>query len=354
MVQEGVQASQRTAGGALAILAVGALVASLWCGEDVRAQRGRAARPDPFASREACLESRPPRREAGVARIATWNVRWFPDGSPDDTVHPTDVEWLACAIAALRVDAIALQEIVLHERGRRALAELIAALDRRTGGRWEHRDDGCPPESQHLVVLVDRARARIDRVEIISALHPHGDACAHRLRPGLAVSLTFDGGLDLTMLTLHLDSGTTARDHGNRRASMAALPRAIAPSLAADGDLVLLGDLNSMGCRGCAPPTDVAAENAALEAELAAAGMVRVAPTQPCSEYAGSQPSGLDHVAITRTTTELAEGARAEVSGACASLRCGRLPRGPDPASLTRLSDHCPIVLELADADRDP
>jgi hypothetical protein len=60
-----------------------------------------------WGSRDSCerrLASRQEPPRAGIARIATWNVRWFPDGAQDvnDTTRRTDVAWLAVlAIIAL-------------------------------------------------------------------------------------------------------------------------------------------------------------------------------------------------------------------------------------------------------------
>jgi endonuclease/exonuclease/phosphatase family metal-dependent hydrolase len=289
-------------------------------------------------------------------RIATWNVRWFPDGRPggSDPQRTTDLDWLGCAIAGLSVDAIALQEVLLHERGRAALDRLLTALDRRTGGRWQAIDDGCPPEHQHLVFLVDTSRARIESHRTIAEFNPTGHACEQRLRPGLLVRLRFGGGLDLSVLALHLDSGTTPRDYARRRLSLARLAEVTRELAASDPDLLVVGDFNTMGCRGCDPRQSANAEIATLEGELAAAGLRVLAPTERCTEYSGSHASLLDHVAASAAMTELPRQARAEVAGVCALLACRHPPRDPRPAALERLSDHCPIVVELEDVDRDP
>jgi hypothetical protein len=43
----------------------------------------------------------------------------------------------------------------------------------------------------------------------------------------------------------------------------------------------------------------------------------------------------------------------AEPGGACAELACKRVKRGERPGALDRLSDHCPVVVELLAQDRD-
>jgi endonuclease/exonuclease/phosphatase family metal-dependent hydrolase len=294
-------------------------------------------------------------RRPGRARIATWNVRWFPDGSPGGLPgeRATDVDWLACAIAKLSVDAIALQEVLLHERGRAALDHLIEALDRQTGGQWRALDDGCPPDHPHLVLLIDGARVRVEGSRAIAELNPTGEPCGQRLRPGLFARLRFGGGLDLALVVLHLDSGTSERDHERRRQSLAALPAVVRSLSALDGDGIVLGDWNTMGCSKCAIRQTAENEIALLDAELAAAGLRRVPPTLRCTEYSGSHPSPLDHVAVSTTLEELPREARVEVAGICAVLACRHPPRRPPPAALLRLSDHCPLIIELEDVDRD-
>lgn len=337
-----------------------ALLASLLGGCDrprdpeppARASQHAEVAASPWTSREACESAPATVIPPGRARIATWNVRWFPDGRPGghDPARTTDVEWLACAIARLGASVVALQEILLHERGREALDRVRRSLDRRTGGRWEAHDDGCPAGTQQLVLLADASRARVTGVRSLAALNPIGEGpCAHRLRPGLAAQLRFTGGLDLTIVDLHLDSGTSRRDHEHRRASLAALRRE-RPALG-DDDVVVLGDFNSMGCRECTPRITPEAEIAALDAELEAAGLARALPTERCTEYDGSRRALLDHVAVSRATEELPRGARARVEGVCAELACRSAPR--EAEALARLSDHCPVVIELEDVDRD-
>ncbi|MEO1173131.1 MAG: hypothetical protein AAFX94_13935, partial [Myxococcota bacterium] len=56
------------------------------------------------------------RRADGTFRIAVWNVRWFPDGSIDGVSRAggTDLDWLACGMAWLNADVIAVQEFKMH------------------------------------------------------------------------------------------------------------------------------------------------------------------------------------------------------------------------------------------------
>lgn len=317
-----------------------------------------AAPPSAWSSAQACvaaLATRTP-RATGRLRIGTWNIRWFPDGAAGDphAERSTDVPWLGCAIASLDVDVLAVQEIVQHPRGRSAILALLEELERHTGHRWQARFDDCPDDGrQHLGFLFDTEAVTV-ATRHLPDLHPSGGGCDGRLRPGLGAFVRARTGVDLHLVTLHLDSGTGERDHRNRRASIDRLSgvlEALRP-LGLDRDLVVLGDLNTMGCARCEPPVDAAQELAALDAQLARTTppMLRVPAALPCSEYHRGRGASLDHVLVRRGLEELPASARVEVHGPCAELRCGR-SRGH--AALDRLSDHCPLVLELDGADLD-
>ena len=56
---------------------------------------------------------------------------------------------------------------------------------------------------------------------------------------------------------------------------------------------------------------------------------------------------------VARQMAELAAPVPLRAEGACRALECGRPARGASPASLERLSDHCPLVLQLTNTDVD-
>lgn len=273
-------------------------------------------------------------------RIASWNVRWFPDGDSDGpSDRATDVPALACAIARLDVDAIALQEVLLDARGERALGELTDRLDRHTGGRWTTRADACPRDRrQHLVWLVDETRATAQGGGPIDALNPAG-GCRRHLRPGLSVRLRFADRLDLHAVNVHLDSGVEDRDYTHRAQSFAALPDAVAALRPEDPDVVVIGDLNTMGRRR----PQVRAPDEIAELERAVQPLRRVTPDVACTEYYRGRGGVLDHALV---SPSLHSRARLQVRGACAEVGC-RLPRGETPHAVARISDHCPLVLSL-------
>src|SRR5690606_11158755 len=100
---------------------------------------------DVFESEEACRAAEVTPRPVGGVRRATWHVRWFPQGTADVRRHrgAPNVVWLACAIAAMALDVLAVQEFVRTPAGRAETDRLLRLLGERTGGRWEARFDDC-------------------------------------------------------------------------------------------------------------------------------------------------------------------------------------------------------------------
>jgi hypothetical protein len=72
-----------------------------------------------------------------------------------------------------------------------------------------------------------------------------------------------------------------------------------------------------------------------------------------CTHYQRGHAGTLDHMVVPSAMREVPAGARLEVYGACRDLACNPPARGEHPAALERLSDHCPIVLELLAEDLD-
>jgi exonuclease III len=67
-------------------------------------------------------------------------------------------------------------------------------------------------------------------------------------------------------------------------------------------------------------------------------------------EYFEGTGGTLDHVVVSTGMQEA--GATARVTGYCAVAGCANIT-GPMPAAAERLSDHCPVVLEIQDRDLD-
>lgn len=299
-------------------------------------------------------------RSSGTARIASWNVRWFPDGVAGevaDSSLATDIEWMACALAWMNVDAVALAEVKSKPRSLPALEQLVARLDALTAGKHSIRIDDCPDESgQHVAWLLNEQRVNATDWQMHAPINPNGEACSGQLRPGLGVRLRFIGGLDLHAIAVHFKSGVLPRDLALRRASFDGLERVLGSvtSRTGDADVLVAGDFNTMGCKTCTAVTRSAAESSWLDNRLRAfrPSARRVPSDLGCSLYYQGQPSLLDHFLVTSAMREAPSDNLASVYGHCRSFACD-VPSDAEPAASTRLSDHCPIVLTLLDQDLD-
>ena len=288
-------------------------------------------------------------------RLGAWNIEWFPD-------H-TDIAWLACAIAWLDVDLLAVSEMRDNERARARLAELLSELARLTGAVWQADLQRCgPAASQHTGFLWNAERLRLAAADDVWALNARArgpeEPCAGWLRPGRHGYFlpARGGGPGFHAIAVHLKSGATPEDAAERGEALARLGQAMA-ALKRDGErVVLLGDFNSMGD---GLPGSAEAEVEGLYRLAAAAEPALAAPLPPaCSEYyrarGGRRGEGglLDHVLASGAMGAVAAGS-ARVSGYCALAGCAPISpwvRRARPAAYLSLSDHCPVVLELGDA----
>jgi predicted extracellular nuclease len=98
-----------------------------------------------------------------------------------------------------------------------------------------------------------------------------------------------------------------------------------------------------------APPVAAQEELAVFDQELVP-GFRRLPMTANCTEYFEGKAGALDHIVASTSMQEVA--ATARVTGYCAVAGCGNLT-GPMPAAAERLSDHCPVVVDIQDRDLD-
>jgi endonuclease/exonuclease/phosphatase family metal-dependent hydrolase len=317
----------------------------------------------PWESREACEAALRRTTPAKVLtpRIGTWNLAWFPAGTAkgDDPERARDVPWMACVIATLGVQVLAVQEVVQSPAGRAALLDLLRGLDGHTQGRWRAELDDCPDDGrQHVGFLFDEARVQLLSTEVLGALNPDRSKCDHRLRPGLAARFRYrKGGPDFETISVHFDSGVARRDFDNRRVSLSRLSALLPPRVAKhrDDDLIVLGDFNTMGCKTCEPAVAAAEEIAAFDAmaDAFAPSLRNLVPDHACTEYYKGHGGRLDHVLVTRGMRELAASSPVTTHGVCAALRCERHGSVAHLPASRRLSDHCPVVLALQPKDAD-
>lgn len=309
-----------------------------------------------YYSKQACeklVEERRATRHANSARIMSYNVRHFPDGSGG---AGTDIDWLACVIASSGADLVGVQEFKNQRHAKRELDGLLRRIDELTQGRWVAAFDDCPG-AMHVGVLYDASRVQASSLATYASLNPKKEACKDQLRPGFGGYFRFPGGFDAHVISVHLKSESTRRALDLRRESIRGLREAVAQAerVQKDTDVIFLGDLNSMGCRKCSPKLDSDAELAQLDEllENLEPPFRRVPAHLACSHYYHGEGTLLDHFVVTKTLSELATDSSVTVSGYCGELGCKPLGQRGEPSAYLRLSDHCPIVLDFTDRDLD-
>ncbi|MBX3131196.1 MAG: endonuclease/exonuclease/phosphatase family protein [Polyangiaceae bacterium] len=313
----------------------------------------------PWSSPEACLGAvRAGERLArprGVVRVGTWNIRWFPDGGPGRprAERGTDLEWLACALAWMDVDALSVQEVKTAPHAREAVARVLARAAQLGGGSYRAEFDTCPNVlGQHVGIVYRSDRLRAAAPLVLGELNPHGEPCKDQLRPGLALYLSrMGGGLDFSLLSVHFKSGTNHRDVTLRARSVESVDAALRTLARAhsDPDVVIAGDFNTMGCERCSPPISAADELASFDRALPQ-GLRRVKPDRSCTHAYGARSGVLDHVVVRLSASEKPKGP-ARVEGVCSVADC-RFGQ-PTRAAREQLSDHCPVLVDLMDVDED-
>ncbi len=292
---------------------------------------------------------------AAPLRLATWNIRWFPRGCPDAAECPesrTDLDTLAARIAQLKIDLLAVQEILYDDDGQSAMAIVISKLDSLTGGRWKIDLQECGAlESQRVGFLWDDTRVHLgdfaDIGQLNGAIEEGGGACAANLRPGrYAYARARDGSVDFHAVTVHFDSGRRAKDYNNRRDATAEIPRLMigdTPLAQIDEDVIVFGDFNTMG-QG--DPTEITAseEFEVFDAQIGPS-FKRLNVDPFCSEYYRGRGGVLDFFVVSKSLAP--KEMKAHVYGYCAEAACSILDEEAMPRDYQRISDHCPVVMDI-------
>ncbi|WP_434422337.1 endonuclease/exonuclease/phosphatase family protein [Nannocystis pusilla] len=282
-------------------------------------------------------EGAAPGKSAGRLRVATWNLRNFPDEGHDLTR-------LAARLPELAADVIAVQEIHDAARLKQAMPgwELVLSA---TGGR----------NDQRLGFLYDPAV-----FELIGAPREHEQlTMGGQVRPGLSGYLRArGGGPDFHVLVVHLK----ARDEGYalRRSQWELLAEIVEEIARDDDDVMVLGDFNATGPAQGRPDEELMA----LDARLGAAGLQRVVNGSGCSAYwdggrrdAWHVPSLLDLVWVRGFLAAEVEKVHAEPLLHCARHACRPFRSTPTypERDYADLSDHCPVIVDFERApDDDP
>ena len=295
--------------------------------------------------------SRPP-------RIANWNVRYFPDSTEEaqpDADEATDVPWLACTIATLDVDILVVQEFKNTEVGLAKQSELIERLNALTGGDWRFELAQCTPvDVQHPGFLFDRRRVTGNAFREVPGLNPE-PVCSNLVSPGFAGYFAIAGGPDFHLIAVHGRTGATQVSFDQRAWITAALESVVADAdtINPDTDLIFAGDFNSVGCESCDPVVSNQDEVDQLGQTVAMfdPSLTLLPKTEACTRVADDMPH-IDHVLAVASMTEVPEGSVVHVAGLCEEIECDRQVKWLEDA-YDRLSDHCPLVLDLAAEDDD-
>ena len=297
----------------------------VWLGPTLRSELGLSGPPIPDRGDQL--------------RVVTWNLANFRgDAEEHDLARMREV------IEELDPDVLALQEV----RSPDALRELLpgwelVVSDR--GGRGHQR----------LAIAW-----RSDRVRSLAEPREHSQlSLGGRVRPGLSAYLRGrSGGPDFAVLVVHLKAMPDGIDQRRRQWPVLLDLAAELAATTGDRDLIVLGDFNSTGAPGQGP----ADEQRELTEHLSAAALRRLPNASGCSAYydgrrrdAWKEPSEIDLVWIRELDEALGSEAQV-VSGAhCQRYACRdfRSTQAYPVRDYERVSDHCPVVLDLARRDDD-
>ena len=294
-------------------------------------------------------------------RVGTWNIRWFPHGSPpgrpDRSVALTDLAWLTCTLVWMQTDILVVQESLATTEARSAWNRVLTVLAQRTGDAWQWSVQPCgTPDGHHVGVLWNTSRVTLSAFQSLWSLNSQATSahnpCEGGLRPGhyARAQSTHQPGADFHVIGLHLKSGPTVAAVEKRHAAINRIDRAVARFLEEDRDVIILGDLNTMG----------AGDHHSQRAELKylrrmvakeAPGFDDLVPEPRCSHYFRGRGGWLDHVLVAKDMAEMRTRS-ARVTGYCAVAGCRRI-KGEYPLAYRRLSDHCPVIIEIDNRDAD-
>lgn len=289
----------------------------------------------------------------GKLRIATWNIRWFPEES-------TNLEWLACTLGWLNADIIAVQEITATRSAYSAMESVTDGLTGYVGGDWRMDLHGCGrDDGQHVGFLWNADKVSMSNFEDRwrmngAAENGNGSDCDGSLRPGRSAYASVAGGIDLHLVSVHLDSGVNDRDYNHRKTSIERIGtmHGALQATVSDTDVLVIGDYNTMGTNSVAAGTEI--RDFRAKVGTLATPHVALVPDLECSEYFEGKCGLLDHFVLSKTLAD-GEGrtATARVTGYCKVEGGKDLDRRNMPAAYKSLSDHCPIVISLENADQD-
>ncbi len=289
----------------------------------------------------------------GNFRIASWNVRNFPlDERPqvDDLGYSrrTNICDFEIAFGGLNADIYGLQEVNDIRRFqpilRRACGE--RSMDVRyssSGGR----------HGQHLAIAWDNSMLElvgqpieVDELVLEPGMRPAFAGYFRSLRAG---------GIDFTLVVVHLESGP--QNFADRRRQNRELAKWIEARIedSGDPDVVVLGDFNTTG----SPRGGLEGELQSVDSILGRVGLERLDNPLGCTSYweGGGErdgahvPSMLDHVFVGGFGPDPISSSL-ETWLHCSRWQCSELISrvGEEDGTFWDVSDHCPLTFEIRDA----
>ncbi len=319
-----------------------------------------------WSSRDQCKKvikqgSRMGSSSSSILRLASWNIRWFPIGQPPDQQgdigEATDLSWLTCTIIWMQPDILSIQESLATPEATKAWKTLITSLNEKTGATWKWYRQPCGrPGDHHIGILWNDTRVSLSQFESLWQFNAKAESahnpCTFGLRPGqyAHVKSRQDNGVDFHLIAVHLKSGPTVFAVEARQKALNRIDQTVKPLLDSDRDVVILGDFNTMG----------AGDRQSQKSELKyirrmvakeKPGFQDLSLTPQCSHYFRGHGGWLDHVLVAKEMKEVTV-TSARVTGYCALAGCQRI-KGDYPLAYRRLSDHCPVVVDIENRDED-
>jgi len=227
----------------------------------------------------------------------------------------------------------------------------------KSGDPWRWTPQRCGrPDDHHIGYLWNAGRVTLSLVDSLWQFNVKAESsqnpCKGGLRPGhyAWVQSREKEGVDFHLIALHLKSGPTVFAVENRHQALNRIDKVILPLLEQDRDVVILGDFNTMGA-GDRKSQRYELKSVRRQVAKEKPGFRDLPPAPQCTHYFRGRGGWLDHVVVAKDMQELTE-LSARVTGYCAVAGCKRI-EGDYPLAYRRLSDHCPVIIEISNRDED-
>jgi len=298
-----------------------------------------------------------------VLRLATWNLRSFPEGGQERPtglgadIQPTNLRWLACVLTWMNVDIVALQGLRTTPAAWDAWEMITDGLHAFTGDFWLLNTQVCSGvEAQQIGFLRNISRVGLLRTQALWSLEGRGEVtpsklCADKETSGLYTFLkgVKREGVDFHLISLYLEDRQGFQDREQHQTVLSRLGGAIVPLLEHDDDIVVLGTFDTLGQDGSATVVEKPETvHHLVKNELPGLTLIDTKPA--CTAYADGKAVHLDHVLVRQGMAE-APKVEARVTGICALQACEDMD--VLPPAYRFLSAHCPVVYAISNHNQD-